>query len=178
METAHLQEYVVLANRRSFTEAARELHLTQSTLSKHVASLEREFGTELFVRDRSGIKLTEAGVTLYNQALQINRLLQQTHHLLRSAKHDAPSDAAPFAVEPRNNTDLRCKCVRLAQQQGLTKEETGALILFLEERGFGAIQRELALSRDEVAEVLGRVYRKLRVSDKQAALTLVHSVSE
>ena len=54
----------------------------------------------------------------------------------------------------------------------------GALILYVEERGFEAIQDELALTRDEVADVLGSVYRKLGVGDKQEALDFIHSVSE
>ena len=65
METAYLHEFAKVAECGSFTAAARELHLTQSTLSKHVALLEREFGADLFVRDRSGVSLTEAGGVLY-----------------------------------------------------------------------------------------------------------------
>ena len=68
METAYLHEFAKVADCGSFTAAARELHLTQSTLSKHVALLEREFGADLFVRDRSGVSLTEAGGVLYAQA--------------------------------------------------------------------------------------------------------------
>ena len=64
METAYLHEFAKVAECGSFTAAARELHLTQSTLSKHVALLEREFGADLFVRDRSGVSLTEAGGVL------------------------------------------------------------------------------------------------------------------
>ena len=43
---------------------------------------------------------------------------------------------------------------------------------------FETIQGELALTRDEVADVLGSVYRKLGVGDKQEALDFIHSVSE
>ena len=46
------------------------------------------------------------------------------------------------------------------------------------ERGFDAIEDELGLTRDEVADVLGSVYRKLGVGDKQEALDFIHSVSE
>ena len=53
METAYLHEFAKVAECGSFTAAARELHLTQSTLSKHVALLEREFGADLFVRAQS-----------------------------------------------------------------------------------------------------------------------------
>lgn len=85
METAHLHEFAKVADCGSFTAAARELHLTQSTLSKHVALLEREFGADLFVRDRSGVSLTEAGGVLYAQARQMEKLLRATELLVRAA---------------------------------------------------------------------------------------------
>lgn len=86
METAHLHEFAKVADCGSFTAAARELHLTQSTLSKHVALLEREFGADLFVRDRSGVSLTEAGGVLYAQARQMEKLLRATELLVRAAR--------------------------------------------------------------------------------------------
>ena len=66
----------------------------------------------------------------------------------------------------------------MGRRCGLDRRELGALILYVEERGFEAIQGELALTRDEVADVLGSVYRKLGVGDKQEALDFIHSVSE
>ncbi len=173
METTHLQEYVVLAHRRSFTEAARDLHITQSTLSKHVAALEREFGRELFVRDRSGIRLTEAGTMLYEQAVQLLRTMQKAYKLVRAAGEQPAAGEIAFGSGAASSPDLRCKCLQAAKRFGLSKLETGALALFLEERGFAAIQQELGLSRDDVAEVLAAAYRKLKVDDKQAALDVV-----
>ena len=169
METAHLHEFAKVADCGSFTAAARELHLTQSTLSKHVALLEREFGADLFVRDRSGVSLTEAGGVLYAQARQMEKLLRATELLVRAAR-DGQAAAG--------DTALRCKCRLAAERCGLDRRELGALILYVEERGFEAIQGELALTRDEVADVLGSVYRKLGVGDKQEALDFIHSVSE
>lgn len=101
METTYLQEYVRVADRGSFTAAARELHLTQSTLSKHVAVLEREFGAELFVRDRSGISMTAAGKLLYAQALRFANLLAETEALVRSAHEGAEPVAAVARVPCR-----------------------------------------------------------------------------
>lgn len=192
METSYLHEYVKVADCGSFTAAARDLHLTQSTLSKHIALLEREFGADLFVRDRSGVTLTEAGSVLYAQALQVEKLLRATARLVRAAGaggnvRDADARGAGAAAGVRDarsaeagarDTALRCKCRRAAERCGLDRRELGALILYLEERGFDVIEAELGLSRDEVADVLGSVYRKLGVGDKQEALDRIHSVSE
>ena len=181
METAYLHEFAKVAECGSFTAAARELHLTQSTLSKHVALLEREFGADLFVRDRSGVSLTEAGGVLYAQARQMEKLLRATELLVRAARDgqaagstagvaagEGAVDGSPAAA---GDMALRCKC-------RLDRRELGALILYVEEHGFETIQGELALTRDEVADVLGSVYRKLGVGDKQEALDFIHSVSE
>ncbi|RDB72665.1 LysR family transcriptional regulator [Eggerthella lenta] len=190
METAYLHEFAKVAECGSFTAAARELHLTQSTLSKHVALLEREFGAGLFVRDRSGVSLTEAGGVLYAQARQMEKLLRATELLVRAARDGQAAgstgstagvaaggtvDGSPAAA---GDTALRCKCRLAAERCGLDRRELGALILYVEEHGFEAIQGELALTRDEVADVLGSVYRKLGVGDKQEALDFIHSVSE
>lgn len=195
METTYLHEFAKVAECGSFTAAARELHLTQSTLSKHVALLEREFGADLFVRDRSGVSLTEAGGVLYTQARQMEKLLRATVALVHAARDgqtarpttpadaDAAAGAAGAAcagagLAGAGDTALRCKCRLAAERCGLDQRELGALILYVEERGFDAIEGELGLSRDEVADVLGGVYRKLGVGDKQEALDFIHSVSE
>ena len=192
METAYLQEYMCIADRGSFTAAARELHLTQSTLSKHIAALEREFGADLFVRDHSGVTLTEPGRALYAQAKRIERLVGQTRVLVGEACGAGAAAAAEDAqVRARGrlaktvgcgdapaDAALRCKCRLIAKLRGLDGREAGALALYLEERNFESIERELGLSRDQLADVLGGVYRKLGVRGKQEALDLVHSVSE
>lgn len=58
------REFLELSRCLSFTQAAQNLHLTQPALSKHIAALEREFGSELFHRDRRSVELTEAGRAL------------------------------------------------------------------------------------------------------------------
>lgn len=45
----------------SFTEAARELDLTQSAVSRQIRILEEQIGFELFLRERQSVRLTEAG---------------------------------------------------------------------------------------------------------------------
>lgn len=78
METELLREYLVIADEMNFTHAAKRLHTTQSTLSKHVAALEREFGEPMFRRARRGIELTEAGSVLYRRAAAIVDMMDGT----------------------------------------------------------------------------------------------------
>lgn len=56
---------------RSFSRAAKDLHLTQPTISAHVKELEESIGTPLFNRLGREIQPTEAGNHLYHQAQEI-----------------------------------------------------------------------------------------------------------
>ena len=64
MELRQLRSYIKLAEMLNFSEASRELFLTQSTLSQHIKNLEDEFGCKLFVRNSHSVALTEAGAEL------------------------------------------------------------------------------------------------------------------
>ena len=62
-----LQKYLALVTtveKGSFTKAAEELHYAQSTVSKMIADLEREWGMTLLERSKSGVRLTSAGEQL------------------------------------------------------------------------------------------------------------------
>lgn len=52
---------IKLSEHLNFTMAATELFITQSTLSLQIKKLEEELGLTLFIRDKNGIKLTDAG---------------------------------------------------------------------------------------------------------------------
>ena len=48
----------------NFTRAARELYISQSNISRQIASLEEELGLALFDRNSKGVKLTDQGQML------------------------------------------------------------------------------------------------------------------
>jgi DNA-binding transcriptional LysR family regulator len=68
MDPRRLLTYRAVAHRRSFSQAARELALTQPSVSQQVAALERELGTRLLDRRPGGLKLTPAGAVLLEHA--------------------------------------------------------------------------------------------------------------
>ncbi|MDI1286838.1 MAG: LysR substrate-binding domain-containing protein [Reyranella sp.] len=61
MRYTQLRSFHAVAQRMSFTAAARELGVSQPTMTTQVKSLEEEFGVELFVRRGRRIELTETG---------------------------------------------------------------------------------------------------------------------
>lgn len=68
MNTKHLMAAIALARHGSFTRAAREMYVAQSTLSRHVAALERDLGVALFVRGLDVVTPTPAGSAFLSEA--------------------------------------------------------------------------------------------------------------
>lgn len=64
MELRQLKYFVEVAETLNFSDAARNLCITQSTLSQQVKQLEQEFGTQLLQRNSHTVSLTEAGEQL------------------------------------------------------------------------------------------------------------------
>lgn len=71
----------------SFSKAARDLNLTQPTVTKHVASLERTLGARLLNRNTRGISVTEIGALYYEKCKAILRELEEADSLI-GLKHD------------------------------------------------------------------------------------------
>lgn len=61
MEITHINEFITLAQCKNYFKASQSLYIAQSTLSKHIVSLENECGYQLIDRSNKQIKLTEAG---------------------------------------------------------------------------------------------------------------------
>ncbi|MDR5701216.1 LysR family transcriptional regulator [Agromyces aerolatus] len=64
MNLDQLRGFVEIARLGNFTQAADRLHLAQPSLSRQIATLERDLGAELFQRARGGSTLTTAGEAL------------------------------------------------------------------------------------------------------------------
>lgn len=68
MTLEQLRIFVAVAEKQHVTQAARELHLTQSATSAAVAALEGRYGIKLFDRVGRGIVLTQTGRTFLGEA--------------------------------------------------------------------------------------------------------------
>jgi DNA-binding transcriptional LysR family regulator len=80
MDTQVLTAFVTVAERASFSAAAEQLGLTQSAISKRIASLEMQITQPLFDRVNRRVELTEAGIALLPRA---KRILQEVHDTQR-----------------------------------------------------------------------------------------------
>jgi DNA-binding transcriptional LysR family regulator len=78
MDISYLESYVVFARHLNFTSAARELNLTQPTLSKQIIAIERDVGAQLVNRNKQQLTLTHAGRVFLENASAINARYKRT----------------------------------------------------------------------------------------------------
>ena len=97
METKWLEDFVSLAETRSFSRSAQLRHVTQPAFSRRIQALEAWAGTDLVDRSSYPTRLTPAGETLYAQALEMLQALQNTRAMLRGHA-SAGQDVIEFAV--------------------------------------------------------------------------------
>jgi DNA-binding transcriptional LysR family regulator len=86
-ETELLRSFVAVAESRGFTNAAKLLNSTQSTVSAQIHRLEHEAGHSLFVRSTRSVQLTSAGETLLGYARTILRLNEDARLRLSGVRH-------------------------------------------------------------------------------------------
>lgn len=97
METKWLEDFVSLAETRSFSRSAQLRHVTQPAFSRRIQSLEAWAGTDLVDRSSYPTRLTPAGEALYDQSLEMLQSLQSTRAMLRGHS-SAGQDFIEFAV--------------------------------------------------------------------------------
>ena len=97
METKWLEDFVSLAETRSFSRSAQLRHVTQPAFSRRIQALEAWAGIDLVDRSSYPTRLTPAGETFHSQALDILGSLQSTRNMMRSHQV-AGQDMIEFAV--------------------------------------------------------------------------------
>lgn len=81
MNLKQLEAFVYVAEKKSFSKAAKELFLTQPTISAHIASLEKELNTRLFVRNTKEVNLSDEGKKLYvcaKKMVELEKEIEET----------------------------------------------------------------------------------------------------
>jgi DNA-binding transcriptional LysR family regulator len=97
METKWLEDFLSLAETRSFSRSAELRHVTQPAFSRRIQSLEAWLGADLIDRTAYPTRLTAAGDIFYEQALEMLGQINTTRALLRS-KRPTAQGTVDFAV--------------------------------------------------------------------------------
>src|SRR5579859_6119036 len=91
MDTKQLAAFCAVVERRSFSQAAEQLGVTQPAVSLQIRSLEKRLGTQLLDRSGRRVEPTEAGRRLYRSS---QRLLALEEQLLAELGEDAGGELA------------------------------------------------------------------------------------
>src|SRR4051812_29640789 len=89
MDTRQLAAFCAVVERRSFSQAAERLGVTQPAISLQVRSLEKRLGTQLLDRSGRRVEPTEAGLRLYRGA---QRLLSLEDQIVAEVAGDADAE--------------------------------------------------------------------------------------
>lgn len=84
MQLKWLEDFIVLAQERSFTRAAELRHVTHPAFGRRIRALEAWAGTPLVERGGGPVTLTPAGQSFLDTAGQMVRNLTQSHEELQS----------------------------------------------------------------------------------------------
>lgn len=100
IETRVLRAVIALAERLSFTQTARKLHISQPALSKQIAELEERLDFQLFTRsNKRVVELTEAGRVFVEKARSLLMQMELAVRLARSA-HEGHSNTLIIGHSP------------------------------------------------------------------------------
>ncbi len=99
----HINIFLTAAKCGSFTQAAHDLSLTQSAVSKAVVRLERALDLPLFQRSYRRVSLTQAGRSLYDRWSQSLAEIGQSYDMIRRAQL---SQASRLRIGATNTTNL------------------------------------------------------------------------
>lgn len=87
MDIQALTAFIAVADHKSFSLAAEQLHLTQPAISKRIKGLEEQLNSPLFDRHNRSLSLTDTGHSLLPKAKEIVQLVNDTQLSMRNMNH-------------------------------------------------------------------------------------------
>lgn len=81
--------FIAVAEKKNFSRAAEELHMTQPSVSQQIQLLERNLGTKLLNRTNKFVELTKAGEIVYSHAKEITGLYKRMSTLVNDLMNEA-----------------------------------------------------------------------------------------
>jgi molybdate transport repressor ModE-like protein len=95
MDLKDLRYFAAIAESGSMTAAAKNLHVSQPTLTVAMQNLEEQLKTTLFVRERSGVRLTATGEELLKHAGEVFLLLERAEQRVKGLESE---DVGTFVI--------------------------------------------------------------------------------
>ncbi|MBD8015598.1 LysR family transcriptional regulator [Planococcus wigleyi] len=89
-----LEVFLKVIEKKNFSKAAEELHMTQPAVSQYIRSLEETTGVKLLERTNKYVRLNKAGEIVYHHAIEIKELYAKMNHLLDDLTNKASGSIA------------------------------------------------------------------------------------
>lgn len=145
LDAHQLNVFLVAAKALNFTVAARQLHMTQPSVSQHVQSLEHRFEMPLFVRTGRHLSLTDAGEVLLPLAQKMVAMSQRIDETMESLKGEVyghlligcTTTVGKYVIPPllasflRKYPKVQASCIVAPQRMALQMLENGEVHLAL-----------------------------------------------
>lgn len=160
----------------SFSEAARRLHVDQSTVSRRISDLEASLGGALFLRSRAGLTLTARGEAILPLAREAGDRLSELDEVARdervagTVRLALTAPVATYEVVPRlpalraRYPELHVDLVTSARVADLTRREADLALRFVRPERGDLVARRIADVTFGVrarADVAGLPWREL-----------------
>ena len=81
MKIEHLEYFIEVVNSKSINKAAKKLFVTQPTVTSTIKTLENDLGFQLVERSHKGVKLTEKGKVVFEDAKRIVEMKKKWRHM-------------------------------------------------------------------------------------------------
>ena len=98
MNLKQIEAFGKIANNNSFSSTAKELYLTQPTISAYITNLEEELGVQLFARTTKAVELTENGKKIYLYAREMVDLASTIQNMFKGGAEQIPDKEIVIAA--------------------------------------------------------------------------------
>jgi LysR family transcriptional activator of glutamate synthase operon len=106
MHLTQIQYFLELARELHFWNAAENMNITQSSLSRHIRSLEEELGVTLFERNKRSVRITPAGAFLREEWQRLLAEIDNVHQHGRLVSQGAAGQIKIGHIGYRTSTRL------------------------------------------------------------------------
>lgn len=151
MNLEQIKSLVCVVKNKSFSQAAREMFVTQPTISMHIKTLENELGEQLLVRSTKDIILSEAGLVFYPYAVRMLKAEEEALLQMKNREEDvkgevliASSSVPVNYIMPEFIAYSRQQCagIKYRISEGDSSEVIQKVLRFEQEIGVGSIKTE------------------------------------